>query len=89
MRKSGQDKYTKKLMTTAYPLLLLHAHLQSREGLRAIAADTLNEDFHEILGFTSIHASQTQSSRFDGSGYAIYRTGPTASPSPGVCRRVG
>jgi IS4 transposase len=58
IRKSGQDKYTKKLTTTAYTLLLLHAHLESREGLRAIAADALNEDFHEILGFTSISASQ-------------------------------
>ena len=53
-----QDKYVKKLTTTAYILLFLHAQLQQRESLREIADDTLDEDFQRKLGFTSISASQ-------------------------------
>lgn len=48
----------KKLTTTAYLLLFLHAQLESRDGLRDIAADALNEEFQDVLGFTSISASQ-------------------------------
>lgn len=58
IQESGQDKYVKKLTTTAYLLLFLHAQLESRDGLRDIAADALNEEFQNILGFTSISASQ-------------------------------
>jgi hypothetical protein len=54
----NQDKYTKKLMTEAYLLLFLHAQLQQREGLRAIADDALNEDFQQELDLTSISAAQ-------------------------------
>ncbi|WP_246027884.1 DUF4372 domain-containing protein [Paenibacillus xylaniclasticus] len=36
-----QDKYLKKLTTTAYLKLFLHAQLQGREGLRHIADDVL------------------------------------------------
>lgn len=53
-----QDKYTKKLTTKAYLLLFLHAQLQQREGLRAIADDALLDDFQRELGLTSISASQ-------------------------------
>lgn len=53
-----QDKYVKKLTTTAYILLFLHAQLQQREGLREIADDALDKDFHQELGFTSISAAQ-------------------------------
>lgn len=53
-----QDKYVKKLTTSAYILLFLHAQLQQRESLREIADDTLNKDFQKELGFTSISASQ-------------------------------
>jgi IS4 transposase len=52
------DKYVKKLTTQAYILLFLHAVLQKREGLRAIADDLLQEEFQKILGFESISASQ-------------------------------
>jgi hypothetical protein len=58
IQESGQDKYVKKLTTTAYLLLFLHAQLESRDGFRDIAADALNEEFQNILGFTSISASQ-------------------------------
>jgi hypothetical protein len=58
IQESRQDKYVKKLTTTAYLLLFLHAQLESRDGLRDIAADALNEEFQNILGFTSISASQ-------------------------------
>ncbi|MEJ8548831.1 IS4 family transposase, partial [Brevibacillus borstelensis] len=55
---SDQDKYVKKLTTPAYLLLFLHAQLQQREGLRAIADDVLGTKFQRELGFTSISASQ-------------------------------
>ncbi len=55
---SDQDKYVKKLTTPAYLLLFLHAQLQQREGLRAIADDALGKKFQRELGFTSISASQ-------------------------------
>ena len=42
---SHQDRYVKKLTTKAYIMLFLHAHLQKREGLRAIADDLLQEEF--------------------------------------------
>lgn len=53
-----QDKYTKKLTTTAYLKLFLLAQLQCREGLRHIADDVLCEDLQREIGFTSISASQ-------------------------------
>ncbi|MGG4145527.1 IS4 family transposase [Paenibacillus algorifonticola] len=53
-----QDKYTKKLTTTAYLKLFLLAQLQNREGLRHIADDVLGEDLQRELGLTSISASQ-------------------------------
>lgn len=55
---SRQDKYTKKLTTTAYLKLFLLAQLQGREGLRHIADDVLCEDLQQELGLTSISASQ-------------------------------
>ncbi|MCU6708088.1 DUF4372 domain-containing protein [Paenibacillus sp. J5C_2022] len=53
-----QDKYTKKLTTTAYLKLFLFAQLKCREGLRHIADDVLCEDLQHELGLTSISASQ-------------------------------
>ncbi|OEF97204.1 IS4 family transposase [Vulcanibacillus modesticaldus] len=53
-----QDKYVKKLTTRAYLLLFLHAQIEQREGLRAIADDVLLEEFQQELGLTSISASQ-------------------------------
>lgn len=53
-----QDKYTKKLTTTAYLKLFLLAELQSREGLRHIADDVLCESLQRELGLTSISAAQ-------------------------------
>lgn len=55
---SNQDKYTKKLTTRAYLMLLLHAHLHEKESLRAISDGVLDEEFQKILGFDSISASQ-------------------------------
>jgi IS4 transposase len=52
------DKYGKKLTTQAYLFLFLHAQIQQREGLRAIADDALNEDFQQELNLTSISAAQ-------------------------------
>ncbi|MHA7967598.1 DUF4372 domain-containing protein [Paenibacillus sp. CAU 1782] len=53
-----QDKYTKKLTTTAYLKLFLLAQLQCHEGLRHIADDVLCEDLQDELGLISISASQ-------------------------------
>jgi hypothetical protein len=53
-----QDKYAKKLTTTAYLKLFLLAQLQNREGLRHIADDVLCEDLQRELGLTSISAAQ-------------------------------
>lgn len=53
-----QDKYTKKLTTKAYLMLLLHAQLHEKESLRAIPDGVLDENFQKILGFDSISASQ-------------------------------
>ncbi|HHP3706394.1 TPA: DUF4372 domain-containing protein, partial [Shigella sonnei] len=47
---TDQDKYVKKLTTKAYLLLFLHAQLQQREGLRAIADDVLSKKFQRALG---------------------------------------
>lgn len=55
---ANQDKYTKKLTTKAYFLLLLHAHLHEKESLRAISDAVLDEDFQKELGFDAISASQ-------------------------------
>jgi IS4 transposase len=44
IQESGQDKYVKKLTTTAYLLLFLHAQLESRDGLRDIAVVFQNEE---------------------------------------------
>lgn len=55
---TDQDKYVKKLTTKAYLLLFLHAHLQQREGLRAIADDVLSKKFQRELGLSSISAAQ-------------------------------
>ncbi|MGG1664580.1 IS4 family transposase [Brevibacillus sp. NRS-1366] len=54
----GQDKYVKKLTTKAYLLLFLHAQLQQREGLRAIADDVCSKEFQRTLGLSSISLSQ-------------------------------
>lgn len=53
-----QDKYTKKLTTKAYLMLLLHAGLHEKESLRAIPDSVLDEEFQKLLGFDSISASQ-------------------------------
>lgn len=53
-----QDKYVKKLTTTAYLKLFLHAQLQERKGLRHIADDVLSKAFQRELGLTSISAAQ-------------------------------
>ncbi len=53
-----QDKYAKKLTTSAYLKLFLHAQLQGREGLRHIADDVLSYAFQQELGLTSISAAQ-------------------------------
>lgn len=55
---TGQDKYTKKLTTSAYLKLFLHAQLQGREGLRHISDDVLSKAFQHELGLTSISAAQ-------------------------------
>lgn len=55
---TDQDKYVKKLTTKAYLLLFLHAQLQQREGLRAIADDVLSEEFQQELGLSSISPAQ-------------------------------
>jgi IS4 transposase len=55
---SNHDKYAKKLTTKAYILLFLHAQLQKREGLRAIADDLLQEEFQKEVGLESISAAQ-------------------------------
>ncbi|MED1705948.1 IS4 family transposase [Brevibacillus agri] len=55
---TDQDKYVKKLTTKAYLLLFLHAQLQQREGLRAIADDVLSKEFQQELGLSSISPSQ-------------------------------
>ncbi|MGG1659199.1 DUF4372 domain-containing protein [Brevibacillus sp. NRS-1366] len=55
---TNQDKYVKKLTTKAYLLLFLHAHLQQREGLRAIADDVLSKKFQQELGLSSISPAQ-------------------------------
>ncbi|GIM44726.1 IS4 family transposase ISDha2 [Collibacillus ludicampi] len=53
-----QDKYAKKLTTKSYVLLFLHAILQKRESLRAVAADILNPHMQEFLQLDSISYSQ-------------------------------
>ncbi|MED1686790.1 IS4 family transposase [Brevibacillus agri] len=55
---TDQDKYVKKLTTKAYLLLFLHAQLQQREGLRAIADDVLSKKFQRELGLSSISPAQ-------------------------------
>jgi Transposase DDE domain/Domain of unknown function (DUF4372) len=55
---SGQDKYVKKLTTTAYLKLFLHAQLHNSDGLRDIANHMLNHAFQKELGLSSISASQ-------------------------------
>ncbi|MFD2370639.1 IS4 family transposase [Brevibacillus sp. GCM10020057] len=58
IEETDQDKYVKKLTTKAYLLLFLHAHLQQREGLRAIADDVLSKEFQQELGLSSISPAQ-------------------------------
>lgn len=53
-----QDKYVKKLATTAYLKLFLHAQLQGREGLQHISDDVLCKAFQRELGLESISAAQ-------------------------------
>ena len=55
---ANQERYTKKLTTPPYLKLFIHAQLQQREGLRAIADDVCSETFQNELGFTSISSSQ-------------------------------
>ncbi|MGF9821687.1 IS4 family transposase [Brevibacillus agri] len=58
IEETNQDKYVKKLTTKAYLLLFLHAHLQQREGLRAIADDVRSKEFQQELGLSSISPAQ-------------------------------
>jgi hypothetical protein len=51
---TDQDKYVKKLTTKAYLLLFLHAQLQQREGLRAIADDVLSKEFQHWVMFAEV-----------------------------------
>ncbi|WP_171056109.1 DUF4372 domain-containing protein [Paenibacillus sinopodophylli] len=53
-----QDKYAKKLTTTAYLKLFLLAQLQNRKGLQHIADDVLCGELQRELGQTSISAAQ-------------------------------
>ncbi|REE77733.1 uncharacterized protein DUF4372 [Paenibacillus taihuensis] len=55
---SGQDKCVKKLTTTAYFKLFLHAQLHNCDGLRDIANHMLSRAFQKELGLSSISASQ-------------------------------
>lgn len=48
----------KKLTTKAYLLLFLHAQLQQRDGLQAIADDVLSKEFQRELGLSSISGAQ-------------------------------
>lgn len=58
LSETRQDKYVKKLTTSAYLKLFLHAQLHGREGLRHIADDVGSVAFQQELGLTSISASQ-------------------------------
>ena len=53
-----QDYYTKKLTTKSLLLLLLHAHLNEKESLRAISDSVIEDELQEAVGLDSISASQ-------------------------------
>lgn len=54
----GQDRYTKKLTTQAYLLLMLHAQLVKTDSLHALEAALANPDFRRVAGLESISVSQ-------------------------------
>ncbi|UJF27948.1 IS4 family transposase [Planococcus sp. 107-1] len=54
----GQDRYTKKLTTQAYTLLMLHAQLTEADSLHALEAALTNADFQRAVGVKSISVSQ-------------------------------
>nr|WP_232336875.1 DUF4372 domain-containing protein [Planococcus lenghuensis] len=53
-----QDRYTKKLTTQAYPLLMLHAQLMKADSLHALEAALANTDLQRAAGVKSISVSQ-------------------------------
>lgn len=56
---SSLDRYVKKLDTLVFLLIFVEAQLQQRKGLREIMRVIQNdEDFQQVLGITSISASQ-------------------------------
>ncbi|BAQ09620.1 transposase IS641 [Bacillus sp. OxB-1] len=54
----GQDRYTKKLTTQAYTLLMLYAQLMESDSLHALEAALTNRDFQRAIGVDSISVSQ-------------------------------
>lgn len=54
----GQDRYTKKLTTQAYLLLMLHAQLVKADSLHALEAALANADLARAAGLGSISVSQ-------------------------------
>ncbi len=54
----GQDRYTKKLTTQAYTLLMLHAHLTQTDSLHALKAALASDDLAQAAGVESISVSQ-------------------------------
>lgn len=55
---SGQDRYTKKLTTKAYIMLMLYAQLQKINSLHELSHTLLNEHLQKAVGFDSISVSQ-------------------------------
>jgi hypothetical protein len=53
IKETQQDKYVKKLTTSAYLKLFFRAQLKQREGLRGITDDVLSVDFRRELGMES------------------------------------
>lgn len=54
----GQDRYTKKLTTRAYTLLMLHAQLTEADSLYELKAMLTNKDLQRAIGVDSISVSQ-------------------------------
>ncbi|OHX51524.1 transposase [Planococcus salinarum] len=54
----NQDRYTKKLTTQAYTLLMLHAHLTQTDSLHALKAALASDDLARAAGVESISVSQ-------------------------------
>lgn len=53
-----QDRYTKKLTTQSFVLLMLYSHLNEKESLHAIEAAIADDNLQNALGFSSISVSQ-------------------------------